>query len=94
MIRLSRQLVLLQNEKELTQAGLKPGQCAELASSHQQSSGIRWTFERAFWDESAGKLTLLYQDAEDPSNEERCLTLRLERSGKAYRVAGHHTALP
>ncbi|MCL6414200.1 hypothetical protein MIB92_00925 [Aestuariirhabdus sp. Z084] len=93
MIRLSKQLVLLQNQKELNQAGINPTRSEELIAEYGGDGNIDWAFDRAFWDETAGKLTLLYQDTKDPANEERCLTLRLERTGKkAYRVTNAHRA--
>ncbi|WP_426415477.1 hypothetical protein [Aestuariirhabdus sp. LZHN29] len=94
MIRLSKQLMLLQNESELSQAGLKQGLCSELAKQHGGECGIEWRFDRGFWDDGGGKLTLLFHNAKEPKNEECCLTLRMERSPKGYRVTSHHQAVP
>ncbi len=86
MIRLSKQLLLLENIKELEHAGLNKQRWQQLITEYGSESDISWDFDRAFYDEKANKLTLIAHNQAQPENEEFVLTITLQGSGKNSKV--------
>lgn len=94
MIRLSKQLVLLQNIKELSHAGLTKERWQQLISEYGSESDISWSFDRAFYDENANKLTLIAHNKAQPKNEEFALTLTMQGRGKNSKVTHSRITTP